>query len=885
MKTNEVRQAFIDFFDSKGHKKVVSSSTVPHDDPSLLFTNAGMNQFKNYFLGTEKPPYLRAVTSQKVIRAGGKHNDLENVGRTARHHTFFEMLGNFSFGDYFKKQAICYAWEFLTRTLKIPAEKLAVSVYKKDEESFYLWQKNTTIPKERIAKLEEKDNFWAMGDTGPCGPCSEIHYDLYGKQKNRNVIESLEQDDGRFLEIWNLVFMQFDRKKDGTLTPLPTPSVDTGMGLERITSVLQAVNSNYKTDIFTTLLEFIAKKGTCNYGSNESLDISMRVIADHLRSSSIIIADGVLPSNEGRGYVLRRIIRRALRHAKYLQQPIGSFAECSIFLAEQNKNIFPELLEQKDWIYRILFQEEKRFASTLENGLKILMDFIGTCKKQEKKEIKGELLFKLYDTYGFPMELSEEILAEKNISYNKLEFEAAMQKQKEIARKGQSFRQAELIKPLLEIQNILKQKKGKFKNIFCGYEKLQIKSKIIYLWNKTNLLQKIQLGDQFYCLLEKTPFYSESGGQIGDTGLLKNEDFTIRILDSQKSPDGLYYSLAWLEKANGSFRLNSNVNFSAEVDTKKREKIQAHHTSTHLLNAALREVLGTHIKQAGSLVNEEKLRFDFQHFEAISLAHLIEIEELVNKYIRKNEPIVIETMPLEKALNSGSLAFFGEKYASTVRVVQAGSHSKELCGGCHMQRTGDIGFFQLLSEYSAAAGIRRIEAVAFCAAQKQRKKTWQQFQQLSKTLGLATNKIISMDVINKTVEQKTQQLTTLMIKNKSLQKEIQKNFLLQINGQNKKLLFLENTTIITGKLLLDAIMQKLQPKIVCLYKKNADNLELILVKNKQLNNFHCGEFLKKNMGLIAGKGGGSEFFAQIKGPKIKGLQTIQTLLENIIKIK
>lgn len=886
MKTYKVRQAFIDYFVSKGHKHIASSSTVPYDDPSLLFTNAGMNQFKNYFLGTEKPPYLRAVSAQKVIRAGGKHNDLENVGRTARHHTFFEMLGNFSFGDYFKEQAIIYAWEFLTKIIKIPAEKLAVSVYKQDDESFRLWCEKTSITPEKIAKLGEKDNFWTMGDMGPCGPCSEIHYDLYGKKKNRTIIESLEQDDGRFLEIWNLVFMQFDRKQDGTLVNLPAPSVDTGMGLERVASVLQQVNSNYKTDIFTILLDFIAQKGNYSYGKNENLDISVRVIADHLRSSSIIIADGILPSNEGRGYVLRRIIRRALRHAKYLQQPLGSFAECSVFFSEQNKDIFPELLEQKDWIYKILLQEEKRFTSTLENGLKILTGIIQASEKEGKKEIQGHILFKLYDTYGFPMELTEEILAEKKISYNKQQFETAMQKQKEIARKGQIFRQVKVMKPLLDIQDIFAKEKQKNQNNFCGYEKLQTKSKISYLWNENELLKKIELGQEFYCLLQKNPFYAESGGQVGDIGWLKSEDFTIRILDSQKSPDGIYYSRARLEKTNSVFQQDSNIIFEAQVDQEKRQKIQAHHTSTHLLNSALREVLGTHIKQAGSLVNEQKLRFDFQHFEAIPLTHLIEIEELVNEYIRKNEPVIIKTMPLEQALSIGALAFFEEKYANTVRVVQAGSHSKELCGGCHTQRTGDLGFFHLLTESSSAAGIRRIEAVAFSPAWQERKKSLQKFQSLYKTLGLPINKIVSMDSVIKSAAQKIEQLENLEKQNQSLQKAIQKNFLRQItqnNQQKKGLFFLENSTIISGKLLLDAVMQKFQPKIAVLYTKNQDSLELLLAKNKKLENFHCGKYLKENSNLLGAKGGGSEFFAQCKGSKEQGLQKIQMLLEKIVE--
>ena len=883
MTSAQVRQEFINFFVKKGHKHVASSSTIPHDDPSLLFTNAGMNQFKDFFLGTSPAPYPRAVTSQKIIRAGGKHNDLENVGKTPRHHTFFEMLGNFSFGDYFKDTAITYAWEFLTQTLGIDESKLAVSIYKDDEEALELWLKNTTITKDKIAKLDEKDNFWSMGDTGPCGPCSEIHYDLYGPQNKKNqdkksVIESLEQDDGRFLEIWNLVFMQFNRKKSGELVKLPKPSVDTGMGLERIVSVMQKVTSNYDTDIFLPLIEFIAKKSSYQYGSSPNLDVAVRVIADHIRSSSIIVADGGIPSNEGRGYVLRRIIRRALRHAKYLQQPEETFAECSVFFSRQNEKDFPELFSQKDWIYRILSQEEKRFASTLDKGLKMLNNYLESTKTS--KEIKGEVIFKLYDTYGFPMEITEEILEEKNISYNKKGFEKAMEKQKEIARKSQSFNYKEQLKPLLEIQNIYH--KSSFKHNFVGYEKEQVSSSIEFAWNEKEQITEVLEGEKFYLLLQETPFYAESGGQVGDTGILKNEDFSIRILNTQKSPIGLNYSFAKLEKAERALSFKEKITFVATIDKNKRKQIISHHTATHLLHSALREVLGMHIKQAGSLVNASKLRLDIQHFETISYQHLMEVEELVNSYIQKNEAVLTESMPLEKAIQKGALAFFGEKYGKEVRVVSAGANSKELCGGCHVKRTGDLGFFKILTESSSAAGVRRIEAVASSAAWDSYQKKEEKIQQINQLLGFATDKIIPLDKSIQFLSKKIQTLEVLEYKNKALENQIRKNFIKEIEKtaqKEQKLLFLENSSILENKDLLEPLLQKFQPCILFLYKKNQQLLEVMLVKQKGFASFHCGNFCKKNIYLIKGKGGGNENFSQCKGENSLGLPNLQKELQ------
>ncbi len=944
MKTQQLRELFIKFFCAKGHQKISSSSSVPHDDPTLLFTSAGMNQFKDYFLGNDKPDFLRAVTIQKIIRAGGKHNDLDNVGKTARHHTFFEMLGNFSFGDYFKDKAIAYAWEFLTQTLKLDKNKLAVSVYEKDDEAFEIWEKTIGIPKDRIARLGEKDNFWSMGDLGPCGPCSEIHFDLNGVQKNRSILQSLEADDGRFLEIWNLVFMQFNRQKDGTLQPLPAPSVDTGMGLERIVSVLQGVDSNYKTDLFLPLIDFICRVARYDFGSEDKLDCATRIIADHIRSSSIIISDGVLPANEGRGYVLRRIIRRALLNANYLGLKLGGFAEISSFFAEQIASAYPEVKQQKDYIKKIITQEEERFASTLSSGMKILSELIEKAKKdqppktalaerqQNKSQISGVDIFKLYDTYGFPVDMAEDILETEKMGFEKKEFESAMQNQKTTSRAAQHLNHKMVMKPLLEIQD-----KG-FRNEFVGYEQLKTKSSIAYIWNKEHILTEVKQGEEFYLSLEKTPFYAESGGQIGDSGKIVTKDYFIQVLDTQKSPAGVNYSRAILKTANNPFapsKENQNkISFAAEVDVEKRKEIEKHHTATHLLHAALREVLGEHIKQAGSLVESQRLRFDFQHFEAIQPNLLAEIQNLVNDYIETNEEIHSETLPLEQALKKGALAFFGEKYAAEVRVISAGSHSMELCGGCHATRTGDLEKFEILSEASSAAGIRRIEAVVGNSykgrmAQKLKKNAeimeqnkifYQEQEKLTeekREIYKSPRSIQDLDRLLNIIKQEKKIINKIQFNSKEhvkllsdprdrenfnkiaedlkkIDKEIQaveQEFLKLIEVEiqdpveknGKKLFFQANPTQeLDNKPVVERLLQKIEKGVVCVHKKYSQNqIGLTLACTKNLNEFHCGEFIKKHCSLIDGKGGGSSLLAQCSGSKISGLEEIKKQLEKI----
>ena len=887
MKAATIRENFINYFISNRHKKIPSSSIIPHNDPSLLFTNAGMNQFKDYFLGNAKPNFNKAVTAQKIIRAGGKHNDLENVGKTEKHHTFFEMLGNFSFGDYFKEQAIVYAWEFLTKKLKLSEAKLAITVYEKDDESFDIWNKKIGLPKDRIAKLGEKDNFWSMGDEGPCGPCSEIHFDLKGQQEKKTIIESLQKDDGRFVEIWNLVFMQYNREK-GQLSPLPAPSVDTGMGLERITAVLQNVDSNYKTDLFLPIIKNIEKLANYKLGSSQQLDISVQVIADHIRSTSIMIADGVLPANEGRGYVLRRIIRRALRHANYLNLAANSFGELSSVFVSEFKVAYPELEEQKNWIKQILNQEEKKFSTTLNSGIKILKDLIQDAKKQQLSIIDGKAIFKLYDTYGFPLDLATEILEDDDLDYSKEDFKEAMQNQQQTSRVDKSKTSIKsIMPPLLRIQDYWhKQNK---QNEFVGYRELKNHCHICSLWSETQELEKVKENDTFYLLLDSTPFYAESGGQVGDQGKITSSNFIIDVLDTHKSPSGLNYSKAKLVKAEQDLELASNLMFSAEVDSHRRKQAAIHHTAIHLLHSALREVLGTHIRPAGNLVSPTRFRFDFQHFAALDSETLEQIENLANSYIRKNESVTTKIMELDIALKEGALAFFGDKYQNTVRVVQAGSHSKELCGGCHATRTGDLGFLKIISESSIAAGTRRIEAVAGESAYNWLQEQENQLNKLEQKLQNKPTQITSVTNLLKITEQKINQFKKLEQENIELKQQILQNFVTEAKSQiveknNIRLLFIENTLALENKQVINFLSQKLGEIVIFLYKKTKKNIEVVLNNSLKNNKFHAGAFIKENCNLIQGRGGGNQILAQAGGNKIDGVKELYLKLKKDLSL-
>ncbi|MBK2889165.1 alanine--tRNA ligase [Klebsiella pneumoniae] len=694
--TAEIRQAFLDFFHSKGHQVVASSSLVPHNDPTLLFTNAGMNQFKDVFLGLDKRNYSRATTAQRCVRAGGKHNDLENVGYTARHHTFFEMLGNFSFGDYFKQDAIKYAWELLTgeNWFALPKEKLWVTVYETDDEAFDIWANEVGVPCERIIRIGDNkgapfasDNFWQMGDTGPCGPCTEIFFD-HGDHIWGGPPGSPEEDGDRYIEIWNIVFMQFNRQADGTMEPLPKPSVDTGMGLERIAAVLQHVNSNYDIDLFRDLIASVAKVT----GATDLTNKSLRVIADHIRSCAFLVADGVIPSNENRGYVLRRIIRRAIRHGNMLGAKDTFFWKLVAPLIDVMGSAGDELKQQQAQVEQVLKTEEEQFARTLERGLALLDEELSKLKGDT---LDGETAFRLYDTYGFPVDLTADVCRERNIKVDEAGFEAAMEEQRRRARESSGF--GADYNAMIRVDGASE---------FKGYDHLELNGKVTALFIDGKAVDSVSAGQEAVVILDQTPFYAESGGQVGDKGELKGAGFSFAVSDTQKYGQAIGHIG---KVASGTLKVGDAV--QADVDEARRQRIRLNHSATHLMHAALRQVLGTHVAQKGSLVNDKALRFDFSHFEAMKPEEIRAVEDLVNAQIRRNLAIETNIMDIDAARASGAMALFGEKYDDRVRVLRMGDFSTELCGGTHAARTGDIGLFRITSESGTAAGVRRIEAV------------------------------------------------------------------------------------------------------------------------------------------------------------------------------
>ncbi|MBS2749682.1 alanine--tRNA ligase [Klebsiella pneumoniae] len=694
--TAEIRQAFLDFFHSKGHQVVASSSLVPHNDPTLLFTNAGMNQFKDVFLGLDKRNYSRATTAQRCVRAGGKHNDLENVGYTARHHTFFEMLGNFSFGDYFKQDAIKYAWELLTgeNWFALPKEKLWVTVYETDDEAFDIWANEVGVPRERIIRIGDNkgapfasDNFWQMGDTGPCGPCTEIFFD-HGDHIWGGPPGSPEEDGDRYIEIWNIVFMQFNRQADGTMEPLPKPSVDTGMGLERIAAVLQHVNSNYDIDLYRDLIASVAKVT----GATDLTNKSLRVIADHIRSCAFLVADGVIPSNENRGYVLRRIIRRAIRHGNMLGAKDTFFWKLVAPLIDVMGSAGDELKQQQAQVEQVLKTEEEQFARTLERGLALLDEELSKLKGDT---LDGETAFRLYDTYGFPVDLTADVCRERNIKVDEAGFEAAMEEQRRRARESSGF--GADYNAMIRVDGASE---------FKGYDHLELNGKVTALFIDGKAVDSVSAGQEAVVILDQTPFYAESGGQVGDKGELKGAGFSFAVSDTQKYGQAIGHIG---KVASGTLKVGDAV--QADVDEARRQRIRLNHSATHLMHAALRQVLGTHVAQKGSLVNDKALRFDFSHFEAMKPEEIRAVEDLVNAQIRRNLAIETNIMDIDAARASGAMALFGEKYDDRVRVLRMGDFSTELCGGTHAARTGDIGLFRITSESGTAAGVRRIEAV------------------------------------------------------------------------------------------------------------------------------------------------------------------------------
>ena len=865
MKSAEIREAFLKFFQSKGHTVVPSSSLVPQDDPTLLFTNAGMNQFKDCFLGHEKRGYTRATTTQKCVRAGGKHNDLENVGYTARHHTFFEMLGNFSFGDYFKQDAITYAWEFLTKVAKLPQEKLWITIYHTDDEAFEIWNKTIGVPAERIIRIGDQggvaynsDNFWAMGDTGPCGPCTEIFYD-HGEHIWGGLPGSPEEDGDRFIEIWNVVFMQFNRAADGQMLPLPAPSVDTGMGLERLAAVLQGVHANYEIDLFQNLL----KAAAVAIGCESSDQPSLRVVADHIRSCSFLIADGVLPSNEGRGYVLRRIIRRACRHGHKLGAEGSFFYKIVAALVAEMGDAFPELKEQQAHIEKALKLEEEQFAKTLDQGMKILEQDLAELKG---KVVPGEVAFKLYDTFGFPFDLTADIARERDLSVDEAGFEQQMQAQRERARSASNFG--------LDYNSIINIDRP---TAFTGYTQASGNAEIIALYYEGKPVESLSEGQQGLVVLDSTPFYAESGGQVGDSGQLLGKTQRFDVQDTTKAGEAFAHQGVVAE---GSLKVGDSI--TALVDTGVRERTRRNHSATHLLHAALRQVLGEGVQQKGSLVDSERLRFDFSHNEAVTAEQLQEASRLVNEQIRANAAVTTELLDLETAKKRGAMALFGEKYTDEVRVLsmgtQQGEHhfSIELCGGLHVLRTGDIALFHLTSESGVAAGVRRIEGLTGEAALNFLQGREQQLLKAASQLKVKPEQLIERLETNqdrmRQLEKDLQQLKKKLASGgggSDLTSQAE-----EVAGINVLAATIDGADIATLRELMDQMKQKLAPAAVVLAAIEGDKVSLIAgVSGAAKDQLHAGKLVNHVAQQVGGKGGGRPDMAQAGGTQPASLPT------------
>lgn len=838
MNSSEIRQAFFDFFAQCGHQLVASSSLVPANDPTLLFTNAGMVQFKDLFLGLETRSYHRAVSAQRCVRAGGKHNDLENVGYTARHHTFFEMLGNFSFGDYFKREAIQFAWDFLTRVLGLPEERLWVTVYQDDQEAEDIWLKEMKVSPARFSRCGEKDNFWSMGDTGPCGPCTEIFYD-HGPEIPGGPPGSPDEDGDRYIEIWNLVFMQFNRDKDGHLHPLPKPSVDTGMGLERLAAVVQGVHSNYEIDSFQYLIKAIAKLGDVADLNHTSL----KVIADHIRSCAFLITDGVIPGNEGRGYVLRRIIRRAVRHGNKLGLPTPFFAQLVQPLIEVMGDAYPELITAKAHLEKILIQEENQFARTLEQGLRLLQEQMHSLGGQE---ITGQIAFKLYDTYGFPVDLTADIAREQGLYVDMDGFNQLMQQQRAQSQAASQFTIDYHATSQLDHQSD-----------FHGYEKEIMEGRVIAVLQDGVEVNSLSTGMKGAIVLDHTPFYAESGGQVGDRGFLFSEDnLRFRVDDTQKNGQAIVH---YGEVVEGTMIVDQFI--TAQIDVQRRNAIRLNHTATHLLHAALKTIVGPQVQQKGSLVDAERARFDFSNFEAVTPGQIREIEILVNAQIRANHEVLTRLMDIESAKESGAVALFGEKYADDVRVLSMGEFSKELCGGTHARRTGDIGLFKIVAEYGIASGVRRIDLVTGSYA-----LAWINEQQ-SLLADLAS-------LLKTTVTNLPEKVAQLILDNKAQEKEIAKlhsekaqksgadlaNEVENINGINLLVKRLEG---VDGQILrttLDQLKSRLDSAVIVLFVVDQDKMNVIAGVSKNIiGKAPTAATLVRH---LCGKGGGRDDMAQ-----------------------
>ncbi|KZN42121.1 alanine--tRNA ligase [Pseudoalteromonas luteoviolacea] len=853
MTTAQIRQSFLDFFAKQHHQVVPSSSLIPGNDATLLFTNAGMVQFKDVFLGAEKRPYNRAASSQRCVRAGGKHNDLENVGYTARHHTFFEMLGNFSFGDYFKQDAIKFAWQFLTEVVNLPKEKLLVTVYHTDEEAYDIWANQVGVPAEKIIRIDTSDNFWSMGDTGPCGPCSEIFYD-HGEHIWGGPPGSPEEDGDRFIEIWNLVFMQYNRHADGTMEPLPNQSVDTGMGLERISAIMQGVHSNYEIDLFQALIKATAAVT----GAQDLEDKSLRVVADHIRSCAFLIADGVMPSNEGRGYVLRRIIRRAIRHGNKLGAQGAFFFKLVAALAEQMGEAYPELVKQQAIIEKVLRIEEEQFGKTLDRGLAILEENLAGLKGDV---IPGDLVFKLYDTYGFPADLTADVARERFMTIDERGFQEAMEAQRKQAQQAGKFG-----------ADYNEQLKSEKVTDFKGYDAVQYSGTVVELFSDGDNVSELSDQQKGIVVLDRTPFYAESGGQVGDTGVLKVSGGEFVVTDTQK----LGNAFAHHGYAVGRIGINDKVD--AQIDEHRRERIKKNHTATHILHEALRQILGEHVAQKGSLVMPDRLRFDFSHFEGVTKEQLRDIEEAVNAEIRANFALETQLMDIDEAKAKGAMALFGEKYDDEVRVVSIGEYSIELCGGTHVKRAGDIGYLKLISEGGIAAGVRRIEAVT---GEDAIRYVAQQEKALSDIAALVKGDSASA----------LEKVAALLEKAKGLEKQVSQlndklaaaagssllESAVEINGIKLLVANVAGTESKALRGMVDDLKNKMGSGVIALGVANGDKVSLIAGVTKDLTgSVKAGELVNHMAAQVGGKGGGRPDMAQAGGSQPENLDAALT---------
>ncbi|MFN2257748.1 MAG: alanine--tRNA ligase, partial [Desulfuromonadaceae bacterium] len=849
MTTNDIRARFLRYFEEHGHQIVPSSSLIPHNDPTLLFTNAGMNQFKDCFLGDEKRPYVRAASSQKCVRAGGKHNDLENVGRTARHHTFFEMLGNFSFGDYFKKEAIALAWKFLTDDLGLDTQHLYITVFEDDDEAAEIWHTQEGVPRERIFRFDEADNFWAMGDTGPCGPCSEIFWDN-GPGVGCGTPEcAVGCDCDRYMEIWNNVFMQFNRSADGTLTPLPKPSVDTGMGLERITAVLQGVTSNYDTDAIRRILDYIAELAARTYGEDEESDVSMRVMADHSRAAAFLIADGVLPSNEGRGYVLRRIMRRAMRHAKMLgfEEPV--LYKTAGFVLDNMAQTYPEEAKRKSFVTKVITNEEERFIKTLGNGLRILTDEVAKLKQQGATEIPGAVVFKLYDTFGFPVDLTADIVEKDGYSVDEAGFERCMEEQRRQARehwKGSGEEGIATIYKHLAEEGLATE--------FSGYDKTEDYASVVAILKDGKRVDRATAGEKVEIFTSITPFYGESGGQSGDSGNIKTESASAEVKNAVRVLPELISHTSVIE--NGGINVGDNVELS--IDAAARQAACLNHSATHILQAVLEHILGDHVQQAGSLVTPERLRFDFTHFSALSKEEIKEIEDEVNRCIRSNRGVTTRVMDTEEAVAAGAKALFGEKYSDKVRVVQMGDISMELCGGTHASASGDIGLFKIVQESGIAAGVRRIEAVT---GEKALEQVYRRQQLVDNVAAMVKTK---PQRLQQRIEKMVEQQKELEREIETLQDRLEADRAAEMAQNITKVddvdLLIARLDGLDGKKLreqCDKLRDKLPSGIIVLASANAGKVALLVAVSKDLHErTRAGDIIKTLAEMVGGRGGG-----------------------------